>query len=187
MKIFLSSLGTILAHGRSGRFSSLATPSSQMRSVHFSHSEGMVNIANKPATHRVAVAVGRLELPRRICDAVFDDKISINNKGDIRTVAKLAGVSAAKQTSHLIPLCHQIPLNQVHVDIERIAPDTVQILVSADATARTGVEMEALTAVSIAALTIYDMTKSALKGTNDKIIIKDIHLRSKFGGTTIRN
>ena len=147
------------------------------------HSEGMVNVSDKEITRRIAVAVGSIQLPERICEAVFDTSKAINSKGDIRTIARVAGISAAKRTSELIPLCHQIPLNQVKVDITRTGPNMLEITASADATARTGVEMEALTAVSVAGLTIYDMTKSALKGTCDKIIIKEIQLRSKQGGS----
>jgi len=151
--------------------------------VSLSHSDGMVNVGQKEITRRVAVAFGSVELPERICDAVFDPSRAINSKGDIKNIACIAGITAAKMTGNLIPLCHQVPLNQVAVDINRAGPNLLEIVASADATARTGVEMEALTAVSVTALTIYDMTKSALKGTMDKIIIKEIQLRSKTGGS----
>ncbi len=151
--------------------------------VTFTHAEGMVNVAEKPITRRIAVAVGNIELPKRICDAIFDASKIINSKGDVCGVARIAGIQAAKQTSNIIPLCHQIPLNQVQIDINRVGPNLLEIVATADASAHTGVEMEALTAVSVSALTIYDMTKSALKGTLDKIIIKEIQLRSKIGGS----
>jgi|LauGreDrversion4_2_1035121.scaffolds.fasta_scaffold35786_4 cyclic pyranopterin monophosphate synthase len=142
----------------------------------------MVNIGQKSVTRRIAVAEGTMEFPEEICDAVFNLSNPLNKKGDIKAVSSLAGVVAAKKTSDLIPLCHQVPLNQVSVDINRTSKTSLEILASADATARTGVEMEALTAVSVTALTLYDMTKSALKGTTHKIIIRDIHLRSKSVG-----
>lgn len=153
-----------------------------IRLVSFSHENGMVNISQKSITRRVAVAVGTMEFPERICEAVFNSSNPLNSKGDIKALSIVAGVMAAKKTSELIPLCHQVPLNQVEVNINRISTNTLEILATADATAKTGVEMEALTAVSVTALTLYDMTKSALKGTSDKIIIKEVHLRSKTGG-----
>ena len=147
------------------------------------HLEGMVNVGEKMISRRIAVATGSIELPPRICDVIFDSSLTLNSKGDVRGIARIAGIQAAKNTSVLIPLCHQVPLNQVHIDIIRTGPNLLEIVATADASARTGVEMEALTAVSVSALTIYDMTKSALKGTCDKIIIKEIKLRSKKGGS----
>jgi len=145
----------------------------------FTHAEGMVNVSRKAVIRRTAVASSRIELPKRICDAVFDSSLQLNSKGNIQGVSKISGVMGAKKTSDLIPLCHQLALNQVSVDIHRVDEGVIEIVASADAIARTGVEMEALTAVSIASLTLYDMTKSALKNTTDKIIIKEIQLRSK--------
>jgi len=145
----------------------------------FTHSDGMVNVGMKEVTNRTAVASCRVEMPKSVCDAVFDKSIQINSKGDIVGISRTAGVMGAKKTSELIPLCHQVPLNQVTVDIHRVDGTAIEIVASAEATARTGVEMEALTAVSIASLTLYDMTKSAIKNTSDKIIIKEIQLREK--------
>jgi cyclic pyranopterin phosphate synthase len=139
----------------------------------------MVNIGRKEITNRMAIATSRIEMPKRICDAVFDSSIQLNSKGNILGTSIIAGTVGAKKTAELIPLCHQVPLNQVSVDIHRLGECTIEIRASAEATARTGVEMEALTAVSVASLTLYDMTKSALKNTSDKIIIKEIQLLDK--------
>jgi cyclic pyranopterin phosphate synthase len=102
-------------------------------------------------------------------------------KGDVFEVARLAGIMAAKQTHTLIPLCHPLPLENVKVDF-KIAGTSIEITAEARVTARTGVEMEALTAASVAALTIYDMCKSAEKG----IVISDIRLLEKSGGKSGR-
>jgi cyclic pyranopterin monophosphate synthase len=105
------------------------------------------------------------------------DALKHNPKGDPLEVARIAGVMAAKKTSDLIPLCHSLPL--AHADIEiTVEPDGVRIIASASTTAQTGVEMEALTAASVAALTIYDMTKALDK----RIEIQDIYLLEKTGG-----
>jgi len=98
-------------------------------------------------------------------------------KGDVLTVAQIAGVLAAKRTGELIPLCHPLPLTNIQVDFAW-DDDGVQITATASCVGRTGVEMEALTAVSVAALTVYDMCKSADK----RMVIDDIHLVSKTGG-----
>jgi cyclic pyranopterin phosphate synthase len=99
-------------------------------------------------------------------------------KGDVLEVARLAGIMAAKRTSELIPLCHPLPLDAVTIDFEFPDESTATITAEARVTARTGVEMEALTAVSVAALTIYDMCKSADRG----MTIADIRLEEKSGG-----
>jgi cyclic pyranopterin phosphate synthase len=116
--------------------------------------------------------------------AIFDPTISLNHKGDILGCAKIAGVFAAKRTSELIPLCHQVPLSQVLVDVSKMDEESIRVTASAKTHNQTGVEIEALTAVSVASLTIYDMTKSALKGSVDKITITDIQLVSKTGGSS---
>ena len=99
-------------------------------------------------------------------------------KGDVLSVARLAGIMAAKQTSSLIPLCHGLPLESVRVDFRSSTPDRLQIEAEVRTTAKTGVEMEALTAVSVAALTVYDMCKSR----DRTMVIEDIRLVSKTGG-----
>ena len=138
----------------------------------------------KSVTHRVAVASCLVRLPKRIVDAIFDASISLNSKGDIIGTAMLAGAMGAKRTADLIPLCHQVPLNQVRIDITREGDEVIKIVGKASASHQTGVEMEALTAVSVSALSVYDMTKSAIKGTSDSIVIESIRLESKTGGST---
>jgi cyclic pyranopterin phosphate synthase len=132
----------------------------------------MVDVGGKAETRRTARAHAFVRMSRAVLDALPD-----NPKGDPLGVARVAGVMAAKRTSDLIPLCHSLPL--AHADVEiTVEADGVRIFASAATTAQTGVEMEALTAASIAALTIYDMTKALDKG----IEIQDIYLLEKTGG-----
>ena len=136
----------------------------------------MVDVAEKDVTRREAVARARVRMsPRAAASVAAGDA----PKGDVLGTARLAGLQAAKRTSELIPLCHQLPLDFVGVEIE-VRPDEglVEIVARARATARTGVEMEALTAATVAALTIYDMTKAVERG----IEIVDVVLLSKTGG-----
>jgi cyclic pyranopterin phosphate synthase len=116
----------------------------------------MVDVGDKPATDRMAVASGRVRLNERAARAVRDDA---GPKGPILEAARLAGILAAKKTAELIPLCHPLPIDHVDVKLEPVE-DGVAIEASARVTARTGVEMEALTAVAVAALTVVDMTKA---------------------------
>jgi cyclic pyranopterin phosphate synthase len=136
----------------------------------------MVDVGGKPETERVAVATGAVVMQPATLVLIRDNAIE---KGDVLATARLAGIMGAKQTSHLIPLCHPIPLTQVAVEIE---PDheasAVHITATARTVARTGVEMEAMTAVSIAALTIYDMCKAVDRGMR----IESVRLRRKSGG-----
>lgn len=134
----------------------------------------MVDVSDKTPTKREAVAEAFVKLPKEARDALERGGVG---KGDPLTVAQLAGIMAAKKTSELIPLCHPIPLSSVDVSLERVS-DGVRIVSSARTTDRTGVEMEALTAASIAALTVYDMLKAVTKG----IEISGIRLLSKTGG-----
>jgi cyclic pyranopterin phosphate synthase len=127
----------------------------------FSHldAEGhahMVNVGKKPDQHRVAEASGFIRLQSATVQALRDE---ILPKGDVLTVAKIAGIQAAKRTSELIPLCHPLPLHNVDIHFT-LENEGVQINATAETNGKTGVEMEALTAVSAAALTIYDMCKS---------------------------
>jgi len=132
----------------------------------------MVDVGEKGATRRAARAHAFVRMSRAVLDA-----LEHNPKGDPLEVARIAGVMAAKKTSDLIPLCHSLPL--AHADIEiTVEQDGVRIIASAATTAQTGVEMEALTAASVAALTIYDMTKALDK----RIEIQDIYLLEKTGG-----
>jgi len=136
----------------------------------------MVDVGGKPDTERVAVARGEvLMLPETL--ALIQE--GALKKGDVLTVAKLAGVMAAKRTADLIPLCHPLPLTQVEVDLF-LDPDLpgVRIETTARTKGKTGVEMEALTGVSVAALTVYDMAKAVEKGMR----IQNIRLVEKHGG-----
>jgi cyclic pyranopterin monophosphate synthase len=134
----------------------------------------MVNVSDKQATKREAVAEAILLLPREAQAALETGGVG---KGDPLSVAQIAGIMGAKKTSELIPLCHPIPLSSVDVNLERIEVG-VRVTATARTTNQTGVEMEALTAASIAALTVYDMLKAASKG----IVISSIRLLSKTGG-----
>src|SRR6187399_440079 len=119
----------------------------------------MVDISAKPASRREAVATGHIKLQPATLELVRQNQIQ---KGDVLAVARIAGIMAAKQTRHLIPLCHQIPLTMVSVDFV-IKGDGITASAAAKTTASTGVEMEALTAVSTALLTVYDMCKAVDK------------------------
>jgi cyclic pyranopterin monophosphate synthase len=132
----------------------------------------MVDVSAKPTTRRTASASAFIELSAAVLAA-----LPSNPKGDPLQVARIAGIQAAKRTSDLIPLCHPLPL--AHIDVQaEINTHGIRILASAATTGPTGVEMEALTAASIAALTIYDMTKALDKS----IVIREIRLESKTGG-----
>jgi cyclic pyranopterin phosphate synthase len=132
----------------------------------------MVDVSDKSVTERTATAHAFVAMKPEVIQALPDNK-----KGNPLEVARIAGISAAKKTSDLIPLCHQLPLTHVAIDFA-VQSRGVTITATAATAARTGVEMEALTAVSVAALTIYDMTKALDKG----IEIREIHLVEKTGG-----
>ena len=116
----------------------------------------MVDVGDKPVSDRRAVATGAVRMSRKAYELVAGDGVP---KGDVLAVAEVAGVMGAKRTGELIPLCHPLPLSHVEVSVE-VGADGVEITAVAEATAQTGVEMEALTAVSVAALTVYDMAKA---------------------------
>jgi cyclic pyranopterin phosphate synthase len=132
----------------------------------------MVDVSAKQATERTALAYAYVTMRPAVIKALPDNK-----KGNPLEVARIAGISAAKKTYELIPLCHQLPLSHIAVDI-KVEKGGIAITATAKTTAQTGVEMEALTAASVAALTIYDMTKALDKS----ITIGDIHLLEKTGG-----
>lgn len=136
----------------------------------------MVDVAAKPVTARVAVAEGTIRMSRAAFTMISE---GTSKKGDVLAVAEVAGTVAAKRTAELIPLCHPLALDQVTVEA-RLDEDLpgVRVRAVARATARTGVEMEALTAASIACLTVYDMAKSADRAME----ILDIRLVEKTGG-----
>src|SRR3989304_7370644 len=136
----------------------------------------MVDVGNKPDTERVAIAKGEVHMRAETLALIQAGAIK---KGDVLAVAQVAGVMATKHTADLIPLCHLLPLTQVTIDIEP-DPDLpgVRITASVRTVGKTGVEMEALTAVSVAALTVYDMAKAAEKTMG----VQNIRLVKKHGG-----
>lgn len=136
----------------------------------------MVDVGEKPVTAREAVAEGCVVMSLEAFALVRDNAVA---KGDVLAVARLAGIGGAKRTSELVPLCHTLPLDVVAVDAEADAGlPGVRITARVKATARTGVEMEALTAVSVACLAVYDMVKAVDRGMR----IQGIRLLSKTGG-----
>ena len=134
----------------------------------------MVDVTPKEPTHRRAVARGKVFMKPETTTAVMNREVK---KGDVLAVARVAAIMAAKRTSDAIPLCHPLLIGAVHVNFE-VADDFIEVEVQVDTVDRTGVEMEALHACSVAALTIYDMCKSADKG----MVIGEIALWEKTGG-----
>ncbi len=136
----------------------------------------MVDVSDKTATERVAVAEGRITMTSETLDLVLKGDAK---KGDVLGVARIAGIMAAKRTAELIPLCHPVPITNIAVDI---APDrgacALTVRATAKVSAQTGVEMEALTAVAVTCLTIYDMAKALDRG----MCIEGIRLIEKSGG-----
>jgi cyclic pyranopterin phosphate synthase len=134
----------------------------------------MVDVSGKSVTDRTAVATGRVLVSRDVVELLRGDGVP---KGDALAVARLAGIMGAKQTPSLIPLCHPLAISGVTVDLA-VADDAVEITATVRTTDRTGVEMEALTAVSVAALTVVDMVKAVDKAA----VISDVRVESKSGG-----
>ena len=132
----------------------------------------MVDVSAKPDTGRTAIAEAIVQFNQNVQSALTD-----NPKGDVLATARIAGIQAAKKCSDLIPLCHPLPISKVAIDIET-TNSGLRILAECKTTGKTGVEMEALTAASIAALTIYDMCKAIDKG----IVIETTRLLEKTGG-----
>ncbi len=139
----------------------------------------MVDVGSKPVTERMARASGLVRMSPATLTLARDRRLA---KGDVLEVARLAGIMAAKRTAELIPLCHSLPLDSVSIDFSFPDDGTVAIEAVARVSARTGVEMEALTAVSVAALTIYDMCKAVDRG----MTIGGIQLEEKTGGRSGR-
>ncbi len=140
----------------------------------------MVDVSAKPSTARVAIAEGTLTMAPATLALVREGRVG---KGDALGVARIAGIMGAKRTSDLIPLCHPLPLSQVAIDL--VAEDAlpgVRITATVRTTGPTGVEMEALTAVSVAALTLYDMLKAA----DRTMVIGEVRVRLKDGGASGR-
>jgi cyclic pyranopterin phosphate synthase len=136
----------------------------------------MVDVSHKPDTTRTATACGEVHMTKATLELIRAGQIK---KGDVLTVAQIAGITASKRTSDLIPLCHPLPLSKVDVDLQLddSLPGVI-ITATVKVTGKTGVEMEALTAVSVAALTVYDMAKAAEKTMR----IQNIRLVEKHGG-----
>jgi len=129
----------------------------------------MVDVGGKPLSHRRAVAAARVRMLPQTARRLRELP-----KGDALATAQLAGIMAAKRTAELIPLCHPLPLSHVEVSV-LVHDDSVEIVASAETTAQTGVEMEALVAASVAALTVYDMAKAVDKG----MVVEDVRLLEK--------
>lgn len=136
----------------------------------------MVDVGGKPVTERIAIAKGEILMSQKALDLIIAGQIK---KGDVLSVARVAGVMAAKRTAELIPLCHPLALNQIAVNFnaDQSLPG-IRISAEVKSTGKTGVEMEALTAVAVSALTIYDMAKSVDK----RMRIHNIRLVEKHGG-----
>ena len=131
----------------------------------------MVDVSKKPLSARTAIAKGRIALAKKTVALVRKNEIA---KGDVIATARIAGIQAAKRTAHLIPLCHTIPLSEVKMDIE-LSGNGAEVTCTARTVAQTGVEMEALTGVAVALLTIYDMCKAVDK----QMEIGDVRLVDK--------
>ncbi len=134
----------------------------------------MIDVGDKPVTRRTATARGRVLVPAAVLERIAARTLP---KGDVLAVAQVAGIMAAKHTPDIVPLCHPLPLSKVDVLLE-LEDDGVVVTATAETTAQTGVEMEALTAVMAAALTVYDMTK----GLDPSISIASAELVEKTGG-----
>ena len=131
----------------------------------------MVDVSAKPLSARTAVATGKIRLQPETLDLISKDQIA---KGNVFATARIAGIQAAKETAHLIPLCHTLPLSEIKIDI--VTPQGgAEVICTARTVAQTGVEMEALTGVSVALLTIYDMCKAVDK----EMTISDVRLIEK--------
>lgn len=137
----------------------------------------MVNVGGKEPTRRRAVASGLVRMQPATLEIICDGPSA---KGDVREVARLAGIMAAKRTADLIPLCHPLALDSISIDIASHGSDALRIESTVEITAKTGVEMEALTAVSVAALTVYDMCKAIDRG----MVIEQVRLEEKSGGAS---
>ncbi len=135
----------------------------------------MVDVSDKPVTPRRAVAAAEVHVNPATLKAITDGSVP---KGDVFAVARVAGIQAAKRCGELIPLCHPLPIDSVEIDIAIVPPDRIRISAVVGVTGRTGVEMEALTAASVTALTIYDMCKAI----DRSIEIGPIRLEEKSGG-----
>ncbi len=136
----------------------------------------MVDVSGKAVTHRIAVAAGRIDMQADTLALIMEGR---HAKGDVLGIARVAGIMASKKTAELVPLCHPLPLTRVEIDLQPKAEENcVHCLATVETEGKTGVEMEALTAVQITLLTIYDMCKAVDKGMQ----MQAIRLLSKSGG-----
>lgn len=135
----------------------------------------MVDIKDKALTFRLARASGQIVMQKATLEMI---KAGTAKKGDVLAVARIAAIQGAKQTAHLIPLCHALALSSIEVDFDFLAENILRCTVTAETTAGTGVEMEALTAVTLALLTVYDMCKAVDRG----MVVESIMLLEKSGG-----
>lgn len=136
----------------------------------------MVDVTDKEVTERIAVASGKIKVNAEVFDAI---KNGTAKKGDVLGTARIAGIMAAKRTSDLIPMCHPLMLTKVTIDFElQEATTSIKCICTAKLSGKTGVEMEALTGVTVALLTVYDMCKALDRGME----MGDIHLEEKMGG-----
>jgi cyclic pyranopterin monophosphate synthase len=148
---------------------------SRLTHLNESGEANMVDVSAKADSHRVAIASGRVRMAPDTLREIIEGGVP---KGDVLAVARIAGIQGAKRCADLIPLCHPLPLDKVGVTFEAIGADCLEIRAECRVTGRTGVEMEALTAVSVAALTVYDMCKALDKG----MVIEAVRLERKEGG-----
>ncbi len=154
----------------------MTTPASPLTHFDAQGQAHMVDVGAKPATHRVAVAGGRIEMQAATLALIESGSAK---KGDVLGIARIAGIMAAKKTSELIPLCHPLALSRVAVEFATSRePAAVTCTATVETTGPTGVEMEALTAVQVALLTIYDMCKAADRG----MVMTGVRLLEKHGG-----
>jgi cyclic pyranopterin phosphate synthase len=135
----------------------------------------MVDVGAKPVTARLAVAAASVQMRPATLRMIASGAVP---KGDVLAVARLAGIAAAKRTADLIPLCHPLALESISITFDPRGDDALRIEATVEITAKTGVEMEALTAVSVAALTVYDMCK----GVDRAMVIEQVQLEEKAGG-----
>jgi len=148
---------------------------SRLTHLNESGEANMVDVSAKSDTRRIAIATGRVRMAPETLREIIDGEVP---KGDVLAVARIAGIQGAKRCADLIPLCHPLPLDKVSVSFATSGTDCLEIRAECRVTGRTGVEMEALTAVSVAALTIYDMCKALDKG----MVIEAVQLERKEGG-----
>ena len=151
------------------------SPSIRLTHVDDHGTARMVDVSHKPTTARVARAASVVRVTKEVRELAWAGKLP---KGDVLTVARIAGIQAAKETSRLVPLCHPLSLSHVQVDFEPVGDDAIRILVEARTVAGTGVEMEAMTGAAVAALTVYDMVKGACRAAS----IERVELLHKSGG-----